>query len=234
MAPTRPRAPRADRPPRVDRPPRPTRSPRSEDKTPRRRRDAVAVRTAILDAAERRLVVAGPAGIRLQEVAADVGVSHPNVLHHFGSRQGLVAAVIHRALEAMHQQLVEALAASTGAPDQLASIFENVSDVLAKQGHGRVILWLALEGVHHDSPTFGNVVDAAHALRRQRVGDKRRVPPREDTAFVVMLATLVLTGSSVLLPTLQKNVGIATDPATGKRFRAWLANLLVEHLDRPR
>lgn len=189
------------------------------------------MRTAILDAAERRLIVAGPAGIRLQEVAADVGVSHPNVLHHFGSRQGLVAAVIHRALEAMHQQLVEALASSTGAPDQLASIFENVSDVLAKQGHGRVILWLALEGVHHDSATFGNVVDAAHALRRQRARDKRRVPAREDTAFVVILSTLVLTGSSVLLPSLQKNVGIATDEETGKRFRAWLANLLVQYLD---
>ena len=39
----------------------------------RKRRTAEVARSAILDAAERRLIAAGPAGIRLQEVAADVG-----------------------------------------------------------------------------------------------------------------------------------------------------------------
>ena len=54
------------------------------------RRTAEDARAAILDAAERRLGATGPGGIRLQEVAADVGVSHSTVLHHFGSREGLV------------------------------------------------------------------------------------------------------------------------------------------------
>ena len=49
------------------------------------RRTAEAARAAILEAAEKRLAEAGPAGIRLQGVAADVGVSHPTVLHHFCS-----------------------------------------------------------------------------------------------------------------------------------------------------
>src|SRR4051812_32579591 len=93
------------------------RKPKSASKAetrPRRRRDAEDARAAILDAAERRLVLAGPAGIRLQEVAADVGVSHPTVLHHFGSREALVAAVIHRALERIHAEVVQAIGASTG------------------------------------------------------------------------------------------------------------------------
>src|SRR5260221_641713 len=57
-----------------------------EDPLPRKRRTADEARTAMLDAAEQRLVASGPAAIRLQEVAADVGVSHPTVLHHFGNR----------------------------------------------------------------------------------------------------------------------------------------------------
>jgi AcrR family transcriptional regulator len=37
-------------------------------------------------------------GLRLQDIAADVGISHPAVLHHFGSREALVHAVIQRAI----------------------------------------------------------------------------------------------------------------------------------------
>ena len=44
-------------------------------------------------------------------VAADAGVSHPTVLHHFGSRDLLVKAVIARSLQAINATLVEAIGA---------------------------------------------------------------------------------------------------------------------------
>jgi len=56
------------------------------------------VRAAIMDAVEKRLQEVGPVGIRLQDVAADVGVSHPTVLHHFGSREELLRQIADRAL----------------------------------------------------------------------------------------------------------------------------------------
>jgi len=37
----------------------------------------------------------------LQEIAADVGVSHSTILHHFGSREALVEAVVTRALDGL-------------------------------------------------------------------------------------------------------------------------------------
>src|SRR5262245_29549382 len=115
-------------------------------KPPRRRRDAAVARADILDAAERRLVASGPSGIRLQEVAADAGVSHPTVLHHFGSREALVKAVIIRALEAIHASLVTAIQRSSGEEAQLTAMLEAVFGALAGAGHARVIVWLALEG----------------------------------------------------------------------------------------
>ena len=51
----------------------------------------------------------GPAGIRLQDVAREVGVSHPTILHHFGSRDRLVEAVIKRRVRAMNQEVILAL-----------------------------------------------------------------------------------------------------------------------------
>lgn len=209
--------------------------PRPAKPKPRRRRDAATAQEAILDAAEKRLVVTGPSGIRLQEVAADAGVSHPTILHHFGSREALVKAVCTRALKAIHIGLVEAIAASTGEDDQLAKMLEGVFDALTKTGHARVIMWLALEGQRIDGADvrLDAVVDATHALRKKRLRENgmRRVPPREDTAHAVVLAALALIGSAVLGAPLLENAGLGADARAGAQFRGWLAQLLARQLD---
>jgi AcrR family transcriptional regulator len=199
---------------------------------PRRRLDAASARELILDATEKRLVVGGPSGIRLQEVAADAGVSHPTVLHHFGSRGRLVQAVITRSLAAINRALVEAINASSGDEEQVEAMIENVAASLEKTGHARVILWLALEGfaIEGAEVRLTDVVDATHALRLSRRTSGKK-PPREDTARTVVLAALALVGGAVLAPTLLANAGLGTDPREGVRFRSWLTRLLNRHLD---
>jgi AcrR family transcriptional regulator len=65
----------------------------------RRRRDAAATRRAILEAATRRFATKGyePTGVR--EIAADAGVTGALVNRYFGSKEGLFAEVIERALD---------------------------------------------------------------------------------------------------------------------------------------
>ena len=63
------------------------------------RRTPEKARSLILDAAQASLASRGPAGIRLQDVARAAGVSHSNVLHHFGSRAGLIEALNRRTLD---------------------------------------------------------------------------------------------------------------------------------------
>jgi AcrR family transcriptional regulator len=207
--------------------------PRAKKAKPRRRLDAEAARALILDATEKRLVVVGPAGIRLQEVAADAGVSHPTVLHHFGSREQLVAAVIARSLQAINTALVEAIQASSGDEEQLEEMLENVAVAMERSGHGRVILWLTLEGHRIDGAEVRliDVVDATHALRLARSTATVR-PAREDTARTVVLAALALISGSVLGPTLLENAGLGTGVRVGKEFRRWIARLLLDHFDR--
>jgi AcrR family transcriptional regulator len=201
---------------------------------PRRRRDAATAREAILDIAERHLVVAGPSGIRLQEVAADAGVSHPTVLHHFGSREGLVKAVITRSLTTINTRLVETIAESTGEVAEVAALLDGVFDALAQHGRARVIMWLALEGQRIDGDArLRRVVDAVHGLRQAKRAGKRRPPAREDTAHAVVLTTLALVGSAVMGPALLDNAGLGDDPSAARRFRAWLAALLSKHLEEP-
>lgn len=201
--------------------------------TPRRRRDAAAAREAILDAAERQLVLAGPSGIRLQEVAAIAGVSHPTVLHHFGSREGLVKAVITRSLTAINSRLVEAISQSTGEVAQVEAMLDGVFEALAHGGRARVIMWLALEGHRIEGDArLSRVVDAAHALRQaRRAGNKRHAPSRDDTAHSVVLATLALIGSAVMGPAIFDNAGLGEDGSSARRFLAWLAALLSKHME---
>jgi AcrR family transcriptional regulator len=197
----------------------------------RRRRTAEEARAAILDAAERRLVVSGPAGIRLQEVAADVGVSHPTVLHHFGSREALVKEVCERRFAAIHADVVRAVAASAGGAEEVTGMLDSVMHALETHGHGRVVFWLALEGLLNkdENLRLHDVGLATHALR----GKKRKghVPPIEDTLHVVALASMALLAESVVGKIILRGAGLGDDRAARARFRAWLAGLLTDYLE---
>lgn len=199
----------------------------------RKRRTAEAARGAILDAAERRLIASGPAGIRLQEVAADVGVSHPTVLHHFGSREALVAAVVERLVAALHAEVLDAIELAPAGDGNLAALLERVAVVLGERGHGRVLAWLALSGQGSDLPEqrFANIVVAAHGRRKQQRA-RGPIPSLEDTAFTILLAFLALFGGSILGPELARSAGLGDPVRMEKRFRAWLARVVVDHLAR--
>jgi TetR/AcrR family transcriptional regulator, transcriptional repressor for nem operon len=54
------------------------------------------VKTAIMDAAERRMQLGGFGGFSFREIAADVGIRSSSVHYHFPTKEDLAAAVIRR------------------------------------------------------------------------------------------------------------------------------------------
>jgi AcrR family transcriptional regulator len=66
---------------------------------PKRRRDAAATRSAILQAATRRFAYQGYEHAGVREIAADAGVTAALVNRYFGSKEGLFAEVIDHALD---------------------------------------------------------------------------------------------------------------------------------------
>jgi AcrR family transcriptional regulator len=66
---------------------------------PRRRRDAAATRSAILEAATRRFACQGYQCAGVREIAADAGVDPAMVNRYFGSKEGLFAEVIEHAFD---------------------------------------------------------------------------------------------------------------------------------------
>jgi AcrR family transcriptional regulator len=75
---------------------------RPVSESPRRRRDAVATREAILEAATRRFANQGYQQAGVREIAADAGVTAALVNRYFGSKEGLFTEVIERAFDIKH------------------------------------------------------------------------------------------------------------------------------------
>jgi AcrR family transcriptional regulator len=210
---------------------RPTKKAHEPQRTPRRRRSADEARRAILDAAEARLVNSGPDGIRLQEVAADVGMSHPTVLHHFGSREALVREVCERRFASIRADLAEAMMRSAGGAKDLGDMFESVAAAVRVNGHARVVFWLALSGhLDHDAQEarMAPIGGLAQELRIRNRGGGR--VPLEDTLFTLSAATLVVLAEAVIGPVILRDLGLAGDEATAARFRTWFSELVADHL----
>ncbi|AKF04717.1 TetR/AcrR family transcriptional regulator [Sandaracinus amylolyticus] len=195
---------------------------------PRVRRSAEDAQRAILDAAEVRLAERGPDSIRLQDVARAVGMSHSTVLHHFGSREALLEAVVKRAMERLTSDMLTSFAAGEDARDP-AAMLERVFEAFGG-GQARMLSWLRLTGidVNVDERYLLDVARAAHALRPAGANGKK--PPFEDTLFTMILASLAAYADGIAGEPTRRSAGLAGDPGAAKRFRAWLARLLSTHL----
>jgi AcrR family transcriptional regulator len=195
--------------------------------TRRRRLSADEAREAILAATEKRLREVGPDALRLQEIAQDVGLSHPTVLHHIGSREALVAAVVQRSMLALEDDLI---ACFTGGamPMDIASTLHQIDEVMRVKGQARLVAWLALTqaGTVKKESRLREVALALHAARSAL---SKKDAPFEDTAFGALLASVATFGLAILGPGLLEMLGLPSDEATQRRFREWFAALLMEH-----
>jgi AcrR family transcriptional regulator len=89
--------------------------------------DPAQTRAAMIDAASRLLYMRGLDGIGVAELCATVGVSKETLYRHFGSKDGLVAAVLQARSEQLVAGLREAVAAAGDDPAaQLTAVFEVV------------------------------------------------------------------------------------------------------------
>lgn len=199
------------------------------------RRSAEEARRLILDAAEERLASQGPEGIRLQDIARDVGISHPAILHHFESREGLVRALIARTSGQLREKI---LATLKGKHDDVESveandIISNVFQALSDKGTARLLSWMLLTGRSPESSTSGALVtEVANELHLQRTESAtshgRTAPDREDTLFIAMLTASAAFGDAIIGRELAKDAQL--DQEGVARYRAWFAKLLYNHV----
>ena len=202
-------------------------------KKPKRiRRTAEEAKAMILDAAEKRLRDLGPSGIKLQELAADVGVSHPAILHHFGSRDGLVEAVVRRALDALRTTILDELRKQLKGDVDLPAILDAAFGILTERGHARLVAWLVLEGKNPRDETrlMRALAEAGHVRMVAGGWTEGRHFEFEDMLFTVMLVASAGLGIGVVGDAMRHSSGVEGDTGVELRFRRWFSALLARYL----
>jgi len=163
----------------------------------RRKRTGDEVREEGLIAARRLLLDGGPAAVTLANVGQEIGMSHANVLHHFGSAAGLQSALMGsmvRDLTTALDNVVELLKTDAAAPRTVA---DRVFDAFDKGGAGQLAAWIVLSGdVEHLAPVRDAVRGLVDAIVGQSTDDA--APDRVRAAVLMMAVTAF--GDAVIGP----------------------------------
>lgn len=204
----------------------------------RRRLPAAEARRRILQAAEKRLVEVGPGGLRLADLALDLGITHQAILHHFGSREDLLAELARFAIASLGQELIEALDRPDGAQASATDLLDRVFRTFGERGQARLIAWLALSGLtpppsrrKRPSERDGDrvLLRLANALHARR-GPAASSDVLENTQFALVLGGLAALGDAIAGAGVRHSAGLDDDREANQRFREWLSKLLVAQL----
>ena len=194
----------------------------------RLRRSPEEARRLILDTARELIADTGPEGLRLQEIAARAGISHPLILHHFGSREGLVRALTRQAADDLRDRLVAAInSGDASLEQQIDRVFDAFRDGLAQR-----LAWLATgaHGANDPNPAtiLRDIAEVVHARRIAAAGPGVAID-RADTDWLVHLVAATAFGEAIFGRRLLVSAGKPVSEAAERQFRDWFAVLIRRH-----
>jgi AcrR family transcriptional regulator len=158
-------------------------------------------RAAALEAARRLLIAHGPQAVTLKAVAAEIGKTHANLLHHFGSAAGLQAALAGMITTRVCAGIAEAVKRARAHEADPIEIVDRTFDAFGREGAGALAAWMILSG---NRDALDPVLDAIHQLvDHLRAGHEDR-PVEETTLWLVLIAM----GDSLLGAEMAASLGL--------------------------
>ncbi|SEJ83082.1 transcriptional regulator, TetR family [Sphingomonas sp. OV641] len=173
----------------------------------RRRLSPEESRAAALSAARELLVEAGPQAVTLKAVGARIGRTHANLLHHFGSAEGLQKALIAHMASSIVGTIKAAVIRSREVEDP-AEVVDLTFDAFGKNGAGALASWMILTG---NENALDPILNAIHDLVDDLVRDvpAHGKPIHEETLQLVLMAL----GDALLGAPMAKALGLERDTA---------------------
>ena len=165
-----------------------------------------ASRAAALEAARRLLIEQGPQAVTLKAVAAEIGKTHANLLHHFGSAAGLQAALARLISDRVVAGIAEAVQRARQGEADPIEIVDGTVDAFGREGAGALAAWMIISG---NRDALNPVLDAIHALVDQ-LGEGHEDRPVHDMTLALVLAAL---GDSLLGGPMAEALGLPRDRA---------------------
>lgn len=163
-------------------------------------------RAAALEAARDLLVEAGPQAVTLKAVAARIGRTHANLLHHFGSAAGLQSALAGHISTQVTAQIASAVERARSGETDTREIVDGAFDAFGRGGAGALAAWMILSG---NRDALNPILDSIRSLVEQlRVGHEEH-HVAESTLWLVLAAL----GDSLLGEAIADALGLPRDSA---------------------
>ncbi len=194
--------------------------------TSRKRLTPEESRAIALEAARALLIETGPQSVTLKAVAARIGRTHANLLHHFGSASGLQKALAEHLARTVCDTIIEAVRASRAGLGSAREVVDLAFDAFDREGAGALTSWMLLTG-NEDAlnpivSTIHDLVDEIAPGEAATHGGQLHV--HKDTLSLVLLAL----GDALIGAALAKSLGLPRDTAR-RRATANLEASIAAH-----
>ena len=187
--------------------------------SPRKRLSPEESRDAAIEAARDLLLEVGPQAVTLKAVAARIGRTHANLLHHFGSAADLQRALIKHLADSITARILEAAKRSRANDPDPREVVNMTFDAFAK-GAGAMASWMILTG---NQDALDPILDAIHRLVDELAKDHEdhtAMTLQEETLQLVLMAL----GDALLGGPMAKALGLPREAARTLATNALLAN----------
>ena len=172
-------------------------------------------RLAALEAARGLLIELGPQAVTLKAVAARIGRTHANLLHHFGSAAGLQKALAEHLAVTICATIEDAVLASRKGEGTARDVVDLTFDAFDKEGGGALATWMLMNG---NEDALDPLIQAVHDLIDD-LGDHESGPMHQVTHALCMMAL----GDALMGGALAQSLGL---PRTASRDMA--EKMLIE------
>lgn len=147
-------------------------------------------RLAALEAARALLIELGPQAVTLKAVAARIGRTHANLLHHFGSASGLQKALARHLAGTVCATIAETVIASRSGLGSPRDVVDLTFDAFDKEGAGALASWMLLSG---NEDALDPIIEAIHDLV-----EEIREPGVENMREITLVLVLMALGDAQL------------------------------------
>src|SRR3954464_4740297 len=179
-------------------------------------------RSAALEAARRLLIEHGPQAVTLKAVAAEIGRTHANLLHHFGSAAGLQGELARSISDSVNDRIAEAVKRARAGESDARVIVDQCFDAFGKEGAGALAAWMILTG---NRDALNPILDSIRGLVAQLAAGHEEHQVAESTLSLVLNAL----GDSLLGPPIALALGLPRDSARELAAQRLRHRLEVQH-----
>jgi AcrR family transcriptional regulator len=179
-------------------------------------------RSAALAAARQLLLEEGPQAVTLKAVAAKIGRTHANLLHHFGSAAGLQGELAKSIADSVTASIAEAVERARAGESDPRVIVDQCFDAFGKEGAGALAAWMILTG---NRDALNAILDSIRGLVAQLTVGHEDHHVAESTLSLVLSAL----GDSLLGPPIALALGLPRDAARELAAQRLRHRLEAEH-----